>query len=215
MPAGDLLTTWIAAFLTLAILSFLYRDNPVFRLAENIFTGVSLGYYVGQVAAQTLKANLVRPLADDFAAHWHLLFAGALGVLLYARYVGRISWLGRWALAVYVGYYVGITMMQKLQGEVIPQTRDTLAPLRSLDATTFNRGLVAVGVLAVLTYFFFSREQRGAVAGVSRVGILFLMVSFGAAFGYTVMARVSVLIGRMSFLVSDWVGGTISALRGG
>jgi hypothetical protein len=30
------------------------------------------------------------------------------------------------------------------------------------------------------------------------------MIAFGAAFGYTVMARVSLLIGRMMFLLYDW-----------
>jgi hypothetical protein len=31
------------------------------------------------------------------------------------------------------------------------------------------------------------------------------MVAFGAAFGYTVMARISLLIGRMQFLLGDWL----------
>ena len=57
--------TWIAAFLTLAIMTFLYKDNPVFRLAENIFAGISLGYYIGIVLNQTLKPNLYTPLRND------------------------------------------------------------------------------------------------------------------------------------------------------
>nr|HQV13224.1 hypothetical protein [Nitrospira sp.] len=36
---------------------------------------------------------------------------------------------------------------------------------------------------------------------VARAGILFLMISFGAAFGYTVMARMSLLIGRLTDLI--------------
>jgi len=31
------------------------------------------------------------------------------------------------------------------------------------------------------------------------------MVSFGAAFGYTAMARISLLIGRLQFLLGDWL----------
>ena len=38
-----MIATWIAAFLTLSIMSFLWRDNPVFRFAENLFAGISLG----------------------------------------------------------------------------------------------------------------------------------------------------------------------------
>ena len=31
------------------------------------------------------------------------------------------------------------------------------------------------------------------------------MLSFGASFGYTVMARISLVIGRMQFLLFDWL----------
>ena len=58
----NIIGTWIAALLTLCIFSFLYRDNPFFRFAEALFAGVSLGYYVGQTADQTIKPNLVIPL---------------------------------------------------------------------------------------------------------------------------------------------------------
>ena len=62
-----------------------------------------------------------------------------------------------------------------------------------------------VGVMCTLTYFFFSIEHRGAVGGISKVGIIFLMVGFGSAFGNTVMGRVSLLIQRVDFLLSDWL----------
>ena len=55
--------------------------------------------------------------------------------------------------------------------------------------------------MSVLVYFFFSIEHTGNVRRVARVGIYFLMISFGAAFGYTVMARMSLLIGRFDELV--------------
>ena len=33
-----------------------------------------------------------------------------------------------------------------------------------------------------------------------------MMVAFGAMFGNTVMARISLFIGRMRFLLADWIG---------
>ena len=39
-----LIGVWIAAFLTLCIYSFLYRDNPFYRFAEHLFVGISVGY---------------------------------------------------------------------------------------------------------------------------------------------------------------------------
>ena len=61
-------------------------------------------------------------------------------------------------------------------------------------------------MITVLIYFLFSIEHTGAVGGASKVGIWFMMVSFGASFGYTIMARLSLLIGRVSFLFRDWLG---------
>ena len=198
------LGTWLAAFFTLCMLSFLYKDNPFFRIAESFFAGLSLGYYIGIVANQTLKPNLVIPLMQDFSANWNLVFAGALGVMLYFRYIKRVAWVSRWALAVYVGYYVGVNMMQKLHGEVIPQVGDTMLSLSYNGIDTLWNLVMVFGVLSVLIYFYFSAEHKGAVGGISRVGIWFLMISFGAAFGYTVMGRISLLIGRMVFLVNEW-----------
>ena len=39
---------WVtfAAFLTLAIMSFLYRDNPFYKFAEHLFVGVSAAYWM-------------------------------------------------------------------------------------------------------------------------------------------------------------------------
>ncbi len=66
--------------------------------------------------------------------------------------------------------------------------------------------LIFVGTFTGLVYFFFSLEHRRAVGATARVGILFLMVTFGASFGYTVMSRMSLLIGRLDFLLGDWLG---------
>jgi len=217
----EIVGTWIAAFLTLCIFSFLYKDNPFFRFAEALFAGVSLGYYIGQAADQTLKPNLVLPLATDFGSNWNLLLAALIGINLYNRYIPRLAWLARYSLAIYVGYYTGINMVQKLQGEVLPQAGATMVNLLArgseggiLAGPSLNALLMFVGVLSVLVYFFFSVEHRGAVGRVSRLGVWFLMLGFGAAFGYTVMGRVSLLIGRMNFLVIDWIGGALRGLGG-
>ncbi len=58
----------------------------------------------------------------------------------------------------------------------------------------------------MLIYFFFSLEHKGVIGGVSKIGVWFLMIAFGASFGFTVMARMSLLIGRIQFLIRDWLG---------
>ena len=38
-----MIETWIAAFLTLCVFSFLYRENPFYRFAEHLFVGSAAG----------------------------------------------------------------------------------------------------------------------------------------------------------------------------
>ena len=69
-----------------------------------------------------------------------------------------------------------------------------------------RRSLVfIVGVYSVLTYFFFSNEQNAVTSRIARLGIWFLMISFGAAFGFTVMGRIALLLGRLNFLILNWL----------
>ena len=56
-----------------------------------------------------------------------------------------------------------------------------------------------------LIYFFFSVEHKGAFGHASKVGIWILMITFGAAFAYTVMGRIALLVGRMEFLFIEWL----------
>ena len=64
---------------------------------------------------------------------------------------------------------------------------------------------VLVGVISVLVYFLFSVKRVGPVRKISMVGLFFIMVSFGATFGFTVMTRISLLTGRALFLLRDWL----------
>ena len=201
---------WISALLTLFALSFLYKDNPFFRFAESLFAGVSLGYYVGIVLNQTVLPNLYVPLKTDFGNNWDLLVAGGIGVLLYVRYVPRIGWIARYALAIFVAYYIGVEFTRRIHGEVLPQLARTIQPLWPWSKEMALVSLVfIVGVYSTLVYFFFSAEQNAVTRRIARVGIWFLMISFGAAFGFTVMGRIALLLGRLNFLILNWLYPTL------
>ena len=44
-PMSDLIGVWVSVACTLFLFSFLYRDNPLYKVGENLFVGVSMGYY--------------------------------------------------------------------------------------------------------------------------------------------------------------------------
>ncbi len=208
---------WIAAFLTLAIFSFLYKDNPFYKLAEHLYVGVSAGYYVIYVWSTDIRPLLFNPFVQTHAqtGSWGaaltqnavLFIPAVLGVVMLLRAFPKIAWVSRWPISFLVGIGAGLAITADVQGYLFPQVQATLVPLwvRGSLFTTFNNVLLFVGVVGTVGYFYFSREHKGFLGGLSKVGILFIMVAFGASFGYTVMARISLLIGRIHFLAADWL----------
>ncbi len=190
----DLLQFWISAALTLCILSFLYRDNPLYKLAEHVFVGISAGYYVAQAWQETIRPNLWVAMLNE----GRIERAGALllSILMFSRFASRVAWLSRWPIAFVVGMYAGINVIAFGSGDLVIQLESTMLDVTGGGAASGNSVLLVVGLATSLLYFYFSREHRGALGVVSRVGIWFLMVSFGASFGYTVMSRISLAIGR-------------------
>ena len=220
----QLVGIWIAAFLTLCIYSFLYRDNPFYRFAEHLFIGVSVGYGI----VLSIHQGFIPFAWDPFWAAVKPFWPGipreagwigliklvpiALGLLFCGGLSPRHTWLIRYPSAVLVGFGSGISIPLMLQTFIFEQTRGTVEPFGDIHAGTvtgwgiLEAGLMLAGVVCTLTYFFFSVEHRGPINWLSKVGIAFLMIGFGAAFGNTVMGRVALLIQRVDFLLNDWIG---------
>ena len=199
-----LIGTWIAGFLTLAIFSFLYKDNPVYKLAEHIYVGVSAGYWLIYVAFFDVYPMLIQGFQNETGLEkWILLVPGALGLIMLSRWFPRTAWLSRWPIAFTVGIGAGLGITANIQGYVMPQMQATLLPVTGWNMVSINNVILTVGVVTTILYFYFSKPHKGALGWAARVGIVFIMVSFGASFGYTLMARISLLIGRLYFLLSD------------
>ncbi len=196
---------WIAAFLTLMIFSFLYKDNPFYKFAEHLFVGVANGYYIALYWHNTLRPNLYDPLsAGNFIYFVPLL----LGLMYFTRFIPRIGWLVRIPIGFMIGWGAGISIPAYFQADLLKQLQGTIVtpnsflnPLEGIWAV-----IILIGVVCTLIYFYFSKEHTGILKPTARLGIIFIMIGFGASFGYTVMARVSLLIGRIQFLLGPWLG---------
>ncbi len=200
--------TWVAAFLTLCVFSFLYRDNPFYRFAEHLFVGVAASYLVVVQYQNVLVPNVWLPLTAPKQSAGSIVLAvipAVFGILMLSRVWERMAGPARWAIAFYVGVYSGIAVPGYLQAQIFAQLNDAVKPFAPGLRGAVDSSLVLIGLLTVLAYFFFSAPHRGVHGAGARVGIWFLMIAFGASFGYTVMARVSLLISRVQFLLRDWL----------
>jgi hypothetical protein len=194
--------TLIAGILTLAVLTFLYRDNPIYKMAEYLLVGVSIGYALVIAWNSTLMDLLFRPLISG--NRLDLVIPLILGVMVFARFHPKTTPISRIPLAVLIGSGAGAAIPAMLGPRILSQLTGTITALAGVDGSVSLSGIVVlIGLLCTLAYFYFSREHTGVFGKFAYGGTFFLMIFFGTTFGYTVMSRMSTFIGRMEFLLTD------------
>lgn len=191
------LGVWVGAVSALAIYSVLVKDNPFYRLVEHVFVGASAGIAI-VTGIQTFKSTAWAPLTKGQTT---LIIPMLLGVLLYARYVPRFSYLNRLPLSFLMGTGAGVAMRGAVESQIVGQLSATMVKLN-----TFNAWVIFLGTLLSLSYFFLTYKLDGAAGLAPKFGRYFMMAAFGAAFGNTVMGRVSAAIGRFQFILLNWLG---------
>ena len=137
----------------------------------------------------------------------------AMGILLLCRLLPKGGWIARWPMAFFIGVFAGIRLIGHLDGDFVIQIGATIDDIQTLMphnktmavAGIIKAGLIVTCVLSGLVYFLFSVEHKGIVGKTAKVGIWFLMITFGAGFGFTVMGRIALLASRFEFLVDDWL----------
>lgn len=199
---------WIAAALTLAVFSFLYKDNPFFCFAEHLLVGLSAGYLVCTYWQNVMVPELITPLWEEgLGPQAHLFGAAALCFFWMCKYVKKLEDLYRLALAFWVAIDMGMALPTQMESQVLAQVAGTIAlPLTGSPVEIIGNLVLIVGTVAGLTYFFFSKAHKGVIGGTAKLGVWTLMIGFGATFSYTIMSRVYVLIQRVLFLLRDWLG---------
>ena len=116
------------------------------------------------------------------------------------RLVPKYGYLARWAIAYIVGMTAGLRFYSFLNSNVRMQIQASAIDFTSDWIGIANGMILFIGTLTGLIYFFFSKEHKGSIGMLSKIGIYFLMIKFGASFGFAVMGRISLLIGRMNDL---------------
>ncbi len=201
----QVLGLWTAGFLTVCVFSFLFGDNPFYKFAEHVYVGVSAGYWMCLGYWGTIVPQVQEPLMKGDLKS---LIPLALGVMLLFQLHPKTAWVGRWPLCFLVGLYAGLNIVLTMQAQLLEQVYASIKPLWGADLTWSQAAvnwILVVGLFTGLIYFYFSVPHEGVFfGGAARVGIWVLMIALGASFGYTVMARVSLLIGRVQFFSDEF-----------
>lgn len=196
---------WCAALCTFAIYSVLYAENKFYRLFEHIFIGLASGYWVYVTWSEILRPKWWIPMVGK--GQWYWVFAAVAGSMFYFMYSKKHVWISR----VIFGFFMGVAAGGMFRGfyEVyfpqIGSSMKSLAPGVNGWWDTAGALVFYVLMFSAMTYFFFSFEHKHpAVSATAKAGRWFLMIGFGAIFGATVMGRLTLLIGRLNFLLNTW-----------
>jgi hypothetical protein len=214
---NDPIGVWIAAILTIMAFSYLLGDNPLYRVAEHLLVGSAIAYAVVISLHSVLIPRLFSRLSEG---QWLYLIPLVLGILLLAKV--RPAWadFGNVPMGVMLGVGVALALGGALSGTIGPQVRATIASVNPADYPgtgwfgVLDAIVIVVGTVGTLLYFHFSvrksdRQKENPRDGVVRIwakiGRWTMMVAFGAIFATVTMSRVSLFVGRVQFLLGDWL----------
>lgn len=215
----EVIGTFVAALLTIMVLSYVFGSNPIVRIAEYIFLGVTTGYLVVVSIYDVLGPRLIIPLRTQPQDNLGLLVLLVLALLLLARInlqqLKRISWLANIPLALAVGVGAGLVLTGAISGSIVTQVSATGQAGANIAGALNNPGtliggiILLVGTIVILMQFYFTSQRTGAGAVLRIFDILgrpLMMVGFGAVFASLAASAIAQLAERITFLVRPFLG---------
>jgi len=191
--------TLLSTTLILMIYSILYRENPAFKLAENIMVGATVGhaivmavFQVRDLAIQKLMSGIETGNLRNIA----YIIPIILGILIYFQFSRRFRVISRPSIALMLGVGLALSMRGLLFVNVIGQIQGVIKPLISIQSIVSLFGLVCV-----LLYFVYEKKVSDAVGPLPTIGRYFLMLTMGAYIANSLMGRLSIVIGTLQTLI--------------
>ena len=126
----EIVGVWVSIFLTLTVFSFLYDDNPIYKLSEHIFMGVTIGYGISESYWGVFKPNLLDKLfvfeEGQFAGESIYFLALLLCLLLLLKATPKWSWLARIPIAILVSAYAALKITGETTAKLMLQLQDSM-----------------------------------------------------------------------------------------
>jgi len=207
----DLFALIFGVFVTIFIYSFLWKENPLSRAVEHLFVGLAAVYTFGSMydAAMTQAVWGAQRIEGG---NYLWIVPILISLMYFFFFTKKYFYLYRYPVSIVVGIMAGMMICGMIQSNFLAQIQSTARDLPLIGAGVWdwsggstgiiglNSLIIIIGTITALTFFFFTWEHKGALGVSTKIGRYFLMATFGAAYGSTVMARISLFIGRLRFL---------------
>lgn len=151
--AGEFGGILIGFLLTVCVLSFVIKDNPLYRLAVHVLVGVSAGFAI-VIVVREVFSPVLSALRNDSAGNGLLwIVPMILALLLLLKAIPRTTVLGNSAMAVLMAIGAAVAFVGAVAGTLLPQV------LVRQDNALLGL-LLAILTIATLAYFFFTGRAR-------------------------------------------------------
>jgi hypothetical protein len=191
--------SFVAIILTImAFSAVLYKETALFRFAEYTFIGTSAGYVLA-LGVKSILDNAWAPLAKG---QFMYAIPIILGFVLYTRFHKGSAYLSNWSTSIIVGVAAALAIRSNLHANFLTQILATILPVITTDPMkSLNNIVIIIGVVTSMLYFTFTREHKGALGYASKIGRIVIMVAFGSIFAGLIMTRLTLIAGRIRFLL--------------
>ncbi|OJX41221.1 MAG: hypothetical protein BGO78_00275 [Chloroflexi bacterium 44-23] len=214
MNQPQLIWSIISFILTLMIMSYFIKDNPLFKVAAYLFVGVTTGYIAVILIYQVLLPKLINPF---FSGDQQQLIFGStafiLCLLLLTKFSTRFNRWGSIPMAIVVGVGAATIISGAIFGTFFPQIGSTS---NYFQLTNNNQGnlllglYVLVGSILTLLYFQFtiipglkfSNNDSKLYLVLRFTGKVFIGITLGSIFASVILSALMAMIGRIDFLIS-------------
>ncbi len=212
----DFIEVGLGFLLTILIFSYLLGDNPFFRLAIHIFIGVSAAYVAIITINNVLIPRLILPLIKGSGGDRLLSLLLLIPSLFLLTKVTPLRKAGNWSVAILVGIGAAVSIGGAVTGTLFPQI---LGTINSVDPSAYsistnlwdqaiNGFIIILGTVTTLLYFHFGTlekpgqpsERPQLIERISKIGKVFLAITFGALYAGVYLSALAALVERLSFV---------------
>lgn len=189
---ADVLLNAIGLIITLATLSFLYRENIAYRMVEHIYVGFAAGHSL-IMGLTAIRDGALIPMTTK--GLWINIIPLLLGLALFLRFSKQTRFASRWTMSLILGISIGLG----IAGTPLVIVRNIAATMVPL--TTLDNIVIVVAVITAVTPFIFT-ERILKIGGVPlewiiKIGRMFVMIYLASSFATVTMSRITVSAGRI------------------
>ena len=214
MTLEQLVSNAVAFLLTLLVFSYIFGDNPLYRLALHLFVGVAAGYASIVVLQAVIVPRLIVSLpgaistaAGDPIPLIRVMVPLVLGILILFKASPGLAPYGNTAIAFVVGVGAAVAVGGAITGTLWPQVKASWV-ISNEPGEVINAPIIVLCTLLALMYFFYSGrplpggqvERPGAVRALALGGQAVITITLAALYVGALAASLALFTERIGFL---------------